>query len=149
MCNSSFMNQLENFRDMPSLLGEHAQELKEKDKQLARKESKKIIEALSLPCELTDAERAGGGKIQVDGRMLDIKVYEAACRSGTGYFLVSQPPQKSLAVSCFAAEAAHAADVAQGVKPDDFTCTLSGSKDVKSMAASVLNGSGTACDVSD
>jgi hypothetical protein len=148
-CDTALMKQWEYYRDVPFQLGEHAHQGKEWDKEFARKESQKIIEALSLPCELADAERAGGGKIQVDGRLLDVKVYEAACRSGTGYFLVSQPPQKSLAISCFAAEAARAGDVAQGVKPDDFTCTLTGHQDVKTMAASVLNGAGTICDVSD
>jgi hypothetical protein len=112
-------------------------------------ESQKLIEELSVPCDLVDAERAGGGKVQSDGRMLDVKIYEAACRSGTGYFLVSQPPQKSLAISCFAAEAARVADVARGANPDEFTCELSGYKSAKAMAASVLKGAGTVCDVSN
>ena len=101
------------------------------------------------PCQLADAEHAGGGKVQVNGGLLDVQVFEAACRSGTGYFLVSQPPQKSLAISCFAADAAHTADMAQGAPPDEFVCTLSGNSDVKVMAASVLKGAGTLCDVSN
>jgi hypothetical protein len=148
-CETALLKQWEFYRDVPFHLGEHVRQGKEWDKDYARKESEKLIKQLSLPCELVDAERAGGGKIQVEGRTLDVKVYEAACRSGTGYFLVSQPPQKSLAVSCFAAEAARAADAIQGVKPDEFTCALSSSKDVKTMAASVLKGVGTVCDVRD
>ncbi len=148
-CDSPLMQQHTVYSDVLFHLGEHARQAKGWDKEYAKKESQKLIDALSVPCELADAEQAGGGKIDVDGRMLDVTVYEAACRSGTGYFLVSQPPEKSLAISCFSAEAAHATDVARGAKPDDFSCTLSGYKDAKSMAAAVLKGVGTVCDVSD
>jgi hypothetical protein len=148
-CDSPLMTQRTLYGDVLFHLGERARRAKGWDKEYAKKESQKLIDALSVPCELVDAEHAGGGKVAVDGRMLDVTVYEAACRSGTGYFLVSQPPEKSLAISCFAAEASHTADVAQGAKPDDFACTLSGYKDAKTMAAAVLKGVGTVCDVSD
>ena len=148
-CDSPLMLQRTLYGDVLFHLGEHARRAKKWDKEYARKESQKLIDALSVPCELVDAEQAGGGKVDIHGRMLDATVYEAACRSGTGYFLVSQPPEKSLAISCFSAEAARATDVAQGAKPDDFSCTLSGYKDAKTMAAAVLKGVGTACDVSD
>jgi len=147
-CDPPYLRQWESYRDVPFHLEQHVRESKKMDQEYAKKESQKIIDDLSVPCELSDADRAGGGKVKVDGRMLDVTVYEASCRSGTGYFLVSQPPQKSLAISCFAAEARHASDVAQGVPPDQFTCTLSGYKDAKAMAASVLKGAGTPCDVS-
>lgn len=148
-CDSPLMQQRTLYGDVLFHLGEHARRAKGWDKEYARKESQKLIDALSVPCELADAEQAGGGKVDINGQMLDVTVYEAACRSGTGYFLVSQPPEKSLAISCFAAEAARATDVARGAKPDDFSCTLSGYKDAKTMAAAVLKGVGTACDVSD
>jgi hypothetical protein len=148
-CDTALMKQWELYRDVQFHVNEHVRRGKEWDKEFARKESERLINELSLPCELVDAERTGGGRIRIDGRMLDVRVYESACRSGTGYFLVSQPPQKSLAISCFAAEAARAADAAQGVKPDEFTCALSDHNDVKTMAASVLKGVGTACDVRD
>jgi len=147
-CDPPYLRQWESYRDVPFHLEQHVREAKKRDQEYAKKESQKIIEDLSLPCELSDAERAGGGRVKVDGRMLDVTVYEASCRAGTGYFLVSQPPQKSLAISCFAAEARHASDVARGVTPDQFTCTLSGYKDAAAMAASVLKEAGTACDVS-
>lgn len=147
-CDPPYLRQWESYRDVPFHLEQHVREAKKRDEEYARKESQKIIDDLSVPCELREADRAGGGKIKVDGRLLDVTVYEASCRSGTGYFLVSQPPQKSLAISCFAAEARHASDVAQGVTPDQFTCTLEGYKDAGAMAASVLKTAGTACDVS-
>lgn len=148
-CDSVLMQQRTLYSDVLPHLKEHARRAKEWDKEFARKESQKLIDSLSVPCELADAERAGGGKIQVNGHLTEVTVYEAACRSGTGYFLVSQPPEKSLAVSCFAAEAARATDEAHGDNDDGFTCTLSGYKDAKTMAGVVLKGVGTACDVSD
>ena len=148
-CDSVLLQQKTLYGDVLFHLGEHARQAKGWDKEFARKESQKLIDALSVPCDLLDAEHAGDGKIQVDGRMLDVTVYEASCRSGTGYFLVSQPPEKSLAISCFAAAAAHAQDAAHGAKPDDFGCVLSGYTDAKTMAAAVLKGVGTVCDVSD
>jgi hypothetical protein len=147
-CDPPYLRQWESYREVPFHLEQHVREAKKRDQEYAKKESQKIIDELSVPCELLDADRAGGGKVKLDGRMVDVTVYEASCHSGTGYFLVSQPPQKSLAISCFAAEARHASDVAQGVTPDQFTCTLSGYKDAKEMAASVMKGAGTACDVS-
>jgi hypothetical protein len=143
------MQQKTVYGDMLFNLGEHARNAKKFDRDYALKESQKVIEALALPCELVDAEHAGGGRIQVNGHTVEVAIYEAACRSGTGYFLVSQPPEKSLAISCFAAEAAHAADTAKGVKPDEFACTLPGHSDVKTMAAAVLKEAGTACDVNN
>ena len=148
-CDASIMRQRELYGDVLFHVGERARRAKEWDKETALKESQKIIDALSVPCELADAEHAGGGKVQVNGGLLDVQVFEAACRSGTGYFLVSQPPQKSLAISCFAADVAHTADITQGAPPDEFVCTLSGNSDVKVMAASVLKGAGTLCDVSN
>jgi hypothetical protein len=152
--NSPFMSpnaifkQYEYFRDGPFRLRQHASEADKWDKGAAMKESKKLIQALSLPCELTDAEHAGGGRVQADGKMRYVNVFEVACRAGTGYFLVSQPPEESLAISCFAANAAHAVDVEKGRNPDEFDCELSG-KDVKTIAASVLKAAGTVCDVSN
>lgn len=148
-CDSVLLQQRTLYGDVLPHLKEHARQAKEWDKEFARKESQKLIDSLSVPCELADAERAGGGKIEVNGHLTEVTVYEAACHSGTGYFLVSQPPEKSLAVSCFAAEAARAAEEAHGESSDGFTCTLSGYKDAKTMADAVLKGAGTACDVSN
>ena len=148
-CETALLKQWEMYRDVQFHLDQSLRQGKEWDKEFAQKQSEKLIHELSLPCELVDAERAGGGRISLDGHMLDVKVYEAACRSGTGYLLVSQPPRASLAISCFAAEAAHVADVARGVTPDGFSCVLSNHSDVKTMAASVVNKAGTECDVKD
>jgi hypothetical protein len=149
ICGGALMRQWQGLHEVPFHLEQHVRKSKEWDKETALKESRKLIEALSLPCELSDAERSGGGKVKVSDKMLDVSVYEVACSSGSGYFLVSQPPENSLAVSCFAADAVRAQDIANGVKPDEFYCTLPGNKDVKTMAASMLQGAGTTCDVSN
>lgn len=57
-----------------------------------------------------------------------MKVHEIACCNGTGYFLVAQGSATPAALSCFAADATHAADV-------------------KAMTASLMSGAGTNCSV--
>jgi len=139
-CDSPQLQQFSWDRDL-SHTPDALREAKSWDKAAAKGESEKLIESLSLPCEVTAAERVGGDK--------DVKVYEVACRSGVGYFLMSQPRKKAQAISCLAAEAARAADVAKGAKPSAFSCKLGGATDTKGMAAAVLKGTNTACDVSD
>jgi hypothetical protein len=139
-CDSPQLQQFSWDRDL-SHSPDALREAKSWDKAAVKGESAKLIEALSLPCELAAAERVGGDK--------DVKIYEVACRSGVGYFLRSQPRKQAQAISCFAVEAARAADVAQGAKPSGFSCRLSGATDTKGMAAAVLKGASTACDVSD
>jgi hypothetical protein len=148
-CDTPLMKQFDLYHDMPFKLLARDREAKKWDKEFALKESVKLIQSMSIPCEPVEAEQAGGGKVEIQGRMLQVSVYEAGCKSGTGYFLVSQPPQQPVAISCFAAEAARAADLAKGVAPDGFTCELSGRRDTRLMASSVLKGAGTPCDVND
>jgi hypothetical protein len=119
-----------------------------KDKARAKEESGRLASAIELACEPTDAERVGGGKTRTDGKIVEVNVYEVACRNGTGYFLISQGPQKPTAMSCFAADATRAADIAQGGK-SDFYCQLPANRDVKAMAASLMTTAGTECSVSN
>jgi hypothetical protein len=118
-----------------------------KAKAQAREESAKLVKAINLACELTDAELVGAGTTNENGKTLDLKVYEISCGNGMGYFLESRGSQQPIAVSCFAADATHAADVAKGTK-SDFYCQLPANKDVKVMAASLMTVSGTVCTVS-
>jgi len=127
------------------------------ERERAKEETARLLGALGLPCRLTDAQRVGVIRnkpdvtsaaevnIYADGKG---RVYEISCSDGTGYFLVSRGGQKPVAISCFAADATHAADVAQGVK-SDFYCMLPANKDVKAMASSLMSRAGTACDVSN
>ena len=126
---------------------EKMHDVTEQDRAKATEDSAKLIRAMQLSCELTAAERAGRGKIQVDGKTLGVNVYEVACGNGMGYLLEPQGSNLPIAISCFAAEATHAASVARGDQ-SDFYCQLPANKDVKATAAALMTKSGAACAVS-
>jgi len=117
-------------------------------KAAARVASAKLADELGLSCEVTDAEQVGRGKAKADGKTVEVNAYEVACGNGMGYFIVSQGSLRPAAMSCFAAEAAHAADVAAGAKSDMY-CQLPANSDVKAMAASLMQSAGTNCAVRD
>lgn len=133
-------NDLEKFREVDDRTSVKA-------RARARAESMKITGAMNLPCELTDAEQAGRGEANVDGKKVDVNVYEVACGNGMGYFLESYGPGRSIAMSCLAADATHAADVAEG-KKSELYCQLAANKDVKVMAGTLMTRAGTGCAVS-
>jgi len=117
-----------------------------KAKARARSESLKLVGAMKLPCELTDAEQAGRGEAKVDGKTVDVNVYEVACTNGMGYFLEAYGPERSIAMSCFAADATHAADIAEG-KKSELYCQLPANKDIKAMAGTLLTRASTECSI--
>jgi len=117
------------------------------DRAKAKEDSAKLINAMQLSCELTAAERVGRGKIQVDGKVIGVNVYEVACGNGMGYLLEPQGSRLPIAISCFAAEATHAASLARGDQ-SDFYCQLPANKDVKATAAALMTRSGATCAVS-
>ena len=119
-----------------------------KAKAAARDATAKLASELSLACEVIDAEQVGRGKAKADGKTVEVNAYEVACGNGMGYFIVSQGSETPAAMSCFAADAAHAADVAAGVKSDMY-CQLPANRDVKAMAASLMQVAGTSCAVRD
>lgn len=127
---------------------EKMHDVTEQDRAKAREESAKLIGAMQLSCELTVAERVGRGKIQVDGKSLGVNVYEVACGNGMGYLLEPQGSKLPIAISCFAAEATHAASLARG-DPSDFYCQLPPNKDVRATAAALMARSGATCAVSN
>ncbi len=138
---------------------------------------RKLIGSLGLPCEVAAAARVGYLQPNVDVKGAEAKdkdrknaeavaegkvpevtvygkvpgdtsIYEVACQDGAGYLLVSQGRDKPpLAISCIAADAAHATDVAQGVK-SEFYCDLPANKDIKAMATKLMSAAGTPCTVS-
>jgi len=117
-------------------------------KKRAKEESTRLVSADELACEVTDAERVGGGKGTAGGKSIDVNVYEVACANGMGYFLVSQGAERPVVLSCFAAEATHAADAATGKMSESF-CQLPANKDVKATATSMLSTAGRTCAVSN
>ena len=50
----------------------------------AHDESTKLISALQLSCDMTDAAFMGQGKAMLDGKTTVVKAYEVACRKGVG-----------------------------------------------------------------
>jgi hypothetical protein len=126
---------------------EKMHDVTEEDRARAREASSKLIAAMELSCEVTAAERVGRGKIQADGKSLTVDVYEVACGNGVGYLLEPQGAQKPIAISCFAAEAAHT-DSIGGSGKSDLYCQLPANKDVKATAAGLLAKAGADCSVS-
>jgi hypothetical protein len=120
----------------------------DRDRAKTKEEIAKLISAIQLSCELSDAALIGRGKALADGKTIDVSAYEVSCSNRMGYILVSQGPRSPIAMSCFAAAATHAADVAKG-ENSDLYCQLGANKDVKVMAASLMQTAGTRCVVSD
>jgi len=120
----------------------------DRERQSAKEESGKLIGAIQLPCDLTDAMLVARGTARSDGRTIEVKAYEVACGNHMGYILVSQGTQRPVAMSCFAADAQHAAGVARGDNSDLY-CQLAANKDVKATAASLMTMTGTKCAVSN
>jgi hypothetical protein len=120
----------------------------DRDRAKAREESGKLVSAIQLSCNVTDAALIGRGKSNADGRIIDVNAYEVACSNRAGYIIVSQGLQKPVAMSCFAANARHAAGAGKDESADLY-CELAANKDVKVMAASLMATAGTACAVSD
>ena len=123
-------------------------DISDRDRAQAKDESSKLATALRLSCELTDAALIGRGKGSADGKVFKVNAYEVACSNHAGYILVSQGSLTPVAMSCFAANAAHAARAANDDSADLY-CQLAANQDVKAMAASLMTTAGTPCAVND
>jgi len=123
-------------------------DLSVRDRAKAKEESGKLVTAIQLSCDLTDAALIGRGKGNADGKIIEVNAYEVACSNQAGYILVSQGSQKPVTMSCFAASARHAARVAKDESADLY-CQLAANNDVKVMAASLMATAGTPCAVND
>lgn len=110
------------------------------------KDAAALVKSINLPCEVSDAALFNDGTGTVNGKEVHVRTFEAACKSGIGYFLVEQAPEPVAGFSCFAAEATRAADVAAGRTPGP-ACSLPANTDVKVMAKNVLSGLGKTCEV--
>src|SRR5277367_6185172 len=122
-------------------------DITERDRAKAREESAKLAKSIELSCNVTDAALIGRGKGNADGKVIDLNAYEVACSNHAGYILVSQGPQKPVAMSCFAADARRAAGAAKDENAD-LHCELAANKDGKVMATSLMAAAGTTCVVS-
>jgi hypothetical protein len=117
----------------------------------AKSQSEKLLAALPLSCDVSDAQLVVSGtrKPAAGGRAIETNVYEAACHGAMGYLLETQGTENPIAFSCLSAEEARAADVAKGREPG-FYCKLPENKDVYALVASLIAAnSGANCDVSN
>lgn len=107
-----------------------------------------LMKSLQLPCEVSDAAQLNEGTATVSGKNVHVRTFETACSNGMGYFLVEQPPEKSIVFSCFSAEHTRQADQAQGRTPGP-ECSLPANADLKIMAGSILGKIGLPCQVTE
>jgi len=105
-----------------------------------------LVATMPFSCNVASAILAAEGPETMDGKAVDTKTYEVACADGMGYFLVSQTPGSPYGISCFAADAAHAADVAAGRKPGTV-CALPANTNINAMATQMMTRAGTPCAV--
>ena len=155
---NSGMNGSLSHEDLEKLSGDHNQDSSTdvpRDPVLARAKAKaqsvKLVDALQLSCEISDAQLvvAGTRRPASGGKDIDTRVYEVACSGGMGYLLETQGTEKPIGISCVSAEEARAADVAKGKEPG-FFCELPENKDVYAMVASLIEaGAGAPCAVSN
>jgi hypothetical protein len=144
--------------DLEKLSGDHPQEggadyanQTPQARAKAKTQSEKLLAALHLTCEVSDAQLVVSGtrKPTAGGRAVETRVYEAACHGGLGYLLETQGTESPIAISCLSAEEARAADVAKG-KPPGFYCKLPENKDVYAIVTSlVAANAGATCEVTN
>jgi hypothetical protein len=103
-----------------------------------------LTKSINLSCSPTDAMPVAQGPAVVNGQTVQTKTYEVSCSNGMGYYLTSQAPVPPSGFSCFAAEAARAADVAHGRAATPI-CSLPENSDTKAMASAVLGRLGETC----
>ena len=119
-----------------------------RDRAQARKDAAGLIGALQLRCEPSDAALVGRGQAQIDGVKHAVKAYEVACSNHVGYLLLARDAQSPLALTCFAAAARHAADVAEGALASPW-CRLPPNQDLNAMAAALTTAAGRSCTVGE
>ncbi len=132
--------------DLERLRGDHKQD-SSAAAAAAREQSAKLVVALELSCDISDAKLVvnGTSRPASGGKAVETRVYEVACKGGTGYLFETQGSDMPIAISCVAAEEARAADVAKGKEPG-FFCKLPDNKDVYAMLTSLIaTGAGAQC----
>lgn len=107
-----------------------------------------LAKAAPLACEVTDAALLNDGMANINGQNIHVRSFEMACSNGMGYFMVEQPPEKTIGFSCFGADATRAKDIAAGREPQP-ACALPANADRKAMAGAVLSKLGIPCQVNN
>jgi hypothetical protein len=110
---------------------------------VAKTRTSKMLKALQVSCELTDAAQQGSGRETIGGKQVSIGLYEVSCADGMGYLLSTQAASVS-GISCFAAEGSAASNPADASKVG-AKCQLAANVDSKLMAAAVVRNVGASC----
>jgi hypothetical protein len=104
----------------------------------AKDQSAKLLAALSLPCEISDAQLVVSGTRRIGGKETPVRVFEVACAQEMGYLLETQgPAAPPVAISCLSAEEARSTDVAKG-KESGFFCKLPQNRDIYAWIDSLI-----------
>lgn len=141
---SDYANQAQRLTKDDKAKGKTIDDLMKEDKAAAMA----VAGALPLSCQVDKAILAAQGPETIDGKTVQTKTYEAICANGMGYFLTAREAAAGSGISCFAADAARATDIAAGRKPGP-ACGLPELADIKSMATAVMTRAGTPCAVRD
>lgn len=106
-------------------------------------EASALVAHQKLQCTVTDAVL-----VAVDAAA-HTKTFEVACADSAGYFLVqSDSPGGASGFTCFAADAARAADLEAKREPG-IGCALPANAGVKPMAAAILAKAGKTCAITE
>jgi hypothetical protein len=142
-------NKLQDYADVSKRLtgenkGKTVEDLMKEDKAAATG----LVTATPFACQVDKAVLAAEGPAAIDGKTVHTKTYETVCTNGLGYFLTARETLPTAALSCFAADAANAADKAAGRKPGPV-CALPEVANAKTMATNMMARAGILCTARD
>jgi len=102
------------------------------------KEAPAVAQAAGLDCTVSDALFVGQGSAKVDGKDVDSKVYEVACKEGLGYFIISPKGSAAQIYDCLALKGVADAAAKAGKSAGGQTCKLPANLDPKTGLAPLL-----------
>lgn len=95
------------------------------------KEAPPVVQAAGLDCTIADALYVGQGSTKVDGKDVDSKVYEVACKEGLGYLVISPKGSAPEYYDCLALKSVADAAAKAGKSSGGQTCKLPANLDPK------------------
>ena len=95
------------------------------------KEAPPVVEAAALGCTISDALFVGSGSANVNGKDIDSKVYEVACKEGLGYFIIAPKGTAPQVFDCLSLKSIADAAAKGGKAGIGQTCKLPDNLDPK------------------
>lgn len=95
------------------------------------KEAPAVVQSAGLNCTISDALYVGQGSTKVDGKDVDSKVYEVACKEGLGYFIIAPKGSAPQYYDCLALKSVADAAAKAGKPSSGQTCKLPANLDPK------------------